>query len=221
MSYSAEVSFKKVENCIVMNSFLGELKKLACEDVIIKEIAMDECYYSPFFRFHSNYKDFSLRQITKDNAMILWVTNLFTFRWTFVKVIENETCDYLALFGIPRPLKKHFNGCVYFQNSCDQDYEKEEYDGLRAFENILDRYMNIPDAIIYEKLKEYDLWQEDDGGIEIDDYMRRTLAYNVISAPIVSALYDDSHSTNISLFRYYSDTLEIQKYIKEIVNLYH
>lgn len=121
------------------------------------------------------------------------------------------------MFGIPKALQSEFDGTVYFQNSTDQDYDRTDWSGLEAFEQIYDSWFEVPpeEAYMYRYTSFTDEEVENFIKSEDCDYVRKSAAYKMIAEPIEKCLYDDD-SNFISLLRENDDLSTIYTYLRMI-----
>jgi hypothetical protein len=109
-----------------------------------------------------------------------------------------------------------FDGTVSFQNSCDQDYERSHWAGIKAFEDIFDKWAAKSDAEMLKWYKEeYNCSLYDDLDRHATpeeaaeefaqrlDYARRSAAYKEIWGHYESTLYHDEDALYISLYGSY------------------
>lgn len=138
MSYSCEFSFKKMEPSEIM-PFLVSFKH-ACNEHL-KEIAEETFWCCPFNveHYHDLPEQFKDITIEERSAAQSWAhNNVFKFKYFY-----NPKFKLLGVSGVHEPLRNLFDGTVHFQDSTDQDYERELYDGIREFEAIYNKWMTI------------------------------------------------------------------------------
>lgn len=225
MSYGCDVSFKKVNSFIEMDEFISALKQKARDPKVVAGIVNDNKYYIPLNRPYSScYVEGELtaelkKDLWNNKELEYWISHLFTFRWCYIDYIDSYEVGYLAMFGVPEQLRSEFDGTVYFQNSTDQDYDRVEWSGLEAFEQIYDIWFEAPPEEAYRYY--YSDVEEEDvkNFIESEDYdyERKSAAYKMISEPIVARLYENNYSY-ISLFRWHDDIMDFNRYKKEIID---
>lgn len=200
MSYSCSASFKKIPNDIdAMCKFITQLKKYASKEEVANEIVEYYKHWCPITKVNS-------LKMKRADAYDLpelesWITELFTFKWKLLKY-KNETL--LCMLGVPVQLQKMFDCTEYFQNSTDQDYEREEW-GIDTFTRIYDKWQNKP----IDAVADYAFFDED-----IEDmysYYRRCAAYQEIATPVENLLYDNKTSY-IQLFNSYNDISILRMY---------
>lgn len=216
MSYSCDISFKKIKPEEVYD-FLLEFKK-TCKKHIY-DIAEIEFAWCPFIRNNLYVeRDFSKISSTDIKEAKHWALNsIFTFRYFYDK--ENELLGIYSVENVPQ-IKKLFDGSVYFQNSTDQDYEREEYKGIELFEQIYDKYMKAPMEDLekaWNNIHEWNDWKRDvldENTSEIDmDYYRRYIAYCEIWNKYEDTLMNEENIVYLSLFGPY-ESQEIYCFIK-------
>lgn len=208
MSYSAEISFKKINGkdiCI----FFQQLKRKVIDN--IDKIAEDSFIYSPFARklsvseisdmLQSNnskidskfYYEVVDKYPNIQSDVDLWIEKLFKYRWFYLVDIE-----ILGVYGVPDSVKDLFDTTIFFQNSCDQDYEFDEWNGVPEFEEIARKWRNKTDEEMLAVDPEYS--ENDYPDL---DYYRRSLCYNEIWELIEDTLYDDESVTYVQMFGSY------------------
>ena len=211
MSYSATISFKKL-NMNNLFSFLTSFKKAIVENLDI--IAEEDFIYCPLIRHYNDFKEednysaLSKTYPALHEASKAWVDRLFRYRSFY-----NPIFDLIGIYGVPDCVKTLFDGTCYFQNSCDQDYERKDWDHIEVFENIFDKWQNVSDEVIISYLKN-NKGYTDNEILELGelDYYRRSAAYDEIWEQISNTLFDDSSVTYISIFGYY-DILDISSFL--------
>ncbi len=197
MSYSATISFKHL-NLSELFEFIKSFKTVILNN--LDDIAKNEYYYCPLVRANLvNYETlFDLKIVRKDlyYESEAWFQRLFSYRWFYVK-----DWKLLGVYSVPKCAYSLFDGTVYFQNCCDQDYEKSDYDGIDLCENIWDKWNNEIDEVIVDKLKCNGYKDEDIlHTSESLDYYRRSFAYEEIWSYIEPSLYNENIVTYLSLF---------------------
>lgn len=220
MSYSCMISFKKMEPIEII-PFLVSFKK-ACNEHL-KEIAYDEYGYCPFIREHltipENLGDITIEERRTAQA---WAHELFKFKYFY-----NAEMKLLGVFGVPYAIQYLFDGTVHFQNSCDQDYSREDYKGIAEFEEIFARWMTMSwsefdkeyakrkgesfDSFIEKEYPEY-------GNNEMKiakkmDYYRRSFCYEEIWSHLENHMWHDEDNIFFSVYGGY-EKQEIMCFIK-------
>ena len=76
-----------------------------------------------------------------------------------------------------------FDGHVYFQNSCDQNYDYETWDFNKSFRKIKDRIKKMKtDKFVKEYIQSNEYYDEDDKDVILKnvDYYKKTFVYQTI-----------------------------------------
>lgn len=190
MSYSAWISFKTIEAEDIPEFFLSIKKDCSSK---IEELAEDMYMWSPYDKrlVDPNLDRFDLFDKYKGlhEEVDLWIYRVFTFRWFYLKEYK-----LLGIYGLPTRVRDLCDCTVYFQNSCDQNYDYDEWKGIPLFESIVEKWKAIPDEYFAE---------DTDGSICDAEYYRQTAVYKEIWDMIEYTLEDDSSITYISLFGYW------------------
>lgn len=208
MSYGAEICFKVIPADQLFD-FFRDLKS-ACTSKF-KEIAKDNFLYLPSKRFE--YRETS--EYHQENADRLWMrSNVFTFRYFYL-----PERDLLGMFSIPSEVTDLFDTSIYFQNSCDQDYDWKVWEGIRDFEGIAQKWIDVSDETVFEKYKE-DHFGRDEERDKFDyDYYRKTFCYDEIWELISQFLYDENKVVYLSLYGGY-ELYEASKFCDYCRELY-
>ena len=200
MSYSCKISFKQLEPKDIYN-FLKMFKTNILNN--LQEISTHEAIYSPMCRqYNSSYTKLNREQkkICQD-----WAKNVFTYRWFYLS-------DYniLGVYGVPNCMDKNFDNNTWFQNSCDQDYEFETWNGITLFEQIANKWSNCTPNFVLGDTDMYTLQELQDE--ETFEYAIKSCCYTQIWSLLEDTLYNDKESVYLSLFNYY-DLYEIEKFL--------
>ena len=187
MSYSATINFKTVKEGELYD-FLKQIKD-ACKEKF-DEIAKDEFIFMP-----SINKDYMLKndsEWAKEQLDRAWVRNsVFSYRFFYI-----PEHNLLGVFGVPDAVVEIFDLTCYFQNSCDQDYDFADWNGIPYFEFIAQKWKNATDEEVYKTFKYPDEHEE-----PIDyDYYRRSNAYAEIWAMFERYLYHEEDVVYVSMF---------------------
>jgi hypothetical protein len=198
MSYSCFISFKQMEASEIY-PFFKELKKKAVEK--FEEIATSECHFCPFIRnelyLPDDFMDIPKAKRTEAKE---WAANaVFKHRWFY-----DENLKLLCIYSIPNALRDMFDQTVNFQNSCDQNYSREDWEGVKALEEIYDKWMNMSEEEIvakYNRRWNGNNFAEDYQSCKEEwlDYYRKDFAYEEIWDMFEYTLYDKD-AVYLSLF---------------------
>ena len=190
MSYNATINFKTVKEG-ELYAFLKKIKDTCKEK--FDEIAEDNYIFMPSINKEYLLKNDS--EYAKDQLDRAWMRNsIFSYRFFYI-----PEHNLLGVFGTP--VKDIFDLTCYFQNSCDQDYDFEDWKGIPIFEQIAEKWKNATDS----DTKEYyynrygDFGDEEENGVDLD-YYRRTFAYDEIWKMCEHFLYSEDDVVYISMF---------------------
>lgn len=242
MSYSCLISFKKMQPTEMLG-FFRQLKEHISAN--LPEIAKDNRSYCPYIRrkeladvsgtmerdewsalsdserkdlFPRDFRNVHLDEREEGRE---WAMNS-VFKYC---VFYDEQRELLGMFGVPDAAHELFDGTVYFQNSCDQNYPREDWAGIAAFEEIYDKWQQVtPEQLhahwvaehnphlkpgekprtMYDEYA-YDLKDMTDDEVERFwqdrfDYMRKSCAYDEIWGHYAAELYDSANRLYFSLY---------------------
>ena len=82
-----------------------------------------------------DYKELTVDETDLDRE---WFCRVFTHRFFY-----DDEFGLLGIYGVPTVSRKLFDKTVYFQNSCDQDYDFKDWEGIPEFENIYNKFMGL------------------------------------------------------------------------------
>lgn len=186
MSYYATINFKTVKEG-ELYGFLKQIKD-ACKAKFDK-IAKDNYIFMP-----SINKDYLLKndsEYAKDQLDRAWMRNsIFSYRFFYI-----PEHNLLGVFGVPN-VEEIFDLTCYFQNSCDQDYDFEDWKGIPIFEQIAEKWKNATNEEVHKSFEYPDEHEE-----PIDyDYYRRSFAYDEIWRMCEHYLYSEDDVVYISMF---------------------
>lgn len=200
MSYSCKISFKQLEPKDIYN-FLKMFKTNILNN--LHEISTHEAIYSPMCRqYNMPYIKLNYEQ---KKICEHWTKIVFTYRWFYLP-------DYniLGVYGVPNCMHKNFDNNTLFQNSCDQDYEFETWNGITLFEQIANKWSNCTPNFVLGDTDMYTLQELQDK--ETFEYAIKSCCYKQIWSLLEDTLYNDKESVYLSLFNYY-DLYEIHKFL--------
>ena len=190
MSYYCTISFKQIESKDIY-PFLLEFKSTAIEKM--EEIASSEYHFCPFCRneLFLPEKYMEIPREKRDAAVSWAINSVFMYRYFY-----NEELNLLGVYGVSDALKGLFDVTVQFQNSCDQNYDRKGWEGVKFFEDTYDRLMLYSNEEIVKKYEEKNgigSWKndlDDCDEIEMLDYCRKSMCYEEIWRHFESTLYE-------------------------------
>ena len=186
----------------------------------LKEIAEDNYCFCPFIRksLFNLPEDFSELEIpfSENGKQSIYWANCDVFKYRYFYDSEYKL---LCVFGVPDAVQDVFDCTVYFQNSCDQDYEKKCWNGVDKFEQRYEEWMTVDVDVIKKKYADSHL---SDFDVDYPDvikkskalnYYRKTFAYEEIWNRYSKYLYNDENAIYLSLYGQY-DSTTLLKFIK-------
>lgn len=172
MSYWFRMNFKEIEEknlldfCIMMSE---ECKKAATE------ILMNNKFYIPSIA--NNYDETSNKEYRRNKWSVIdrhWLYSLFTIQyiyWTDKKL--------LGIVGeLPKSIKSALT-TIEFQNSSDQDYEYDNWFGIKYFEKIVININHASAAQIACLMNDRTIYTGDEIAGDLE-YSRKTAVYKII-----------------------------------------
>lgn len=203
MSYHATISFKTLRPHEIY-PFFQKIKDSVCSN--LDAIAEDEYLYMPSFRNAHLYE--GGKDGVKQDANTAWAKGVFTMR--FFYLAEH---DLLGVFGVTDSVQDVFDDTIYFQNSCDQDYDFETWAKVPLFSAIAKKWADASDEDI-EKKYGADRYGEMDENEPFDyGYYRRSFAYDEIWETCEGYLWHEEQVVYLSLFGFY-DFEPLGKFVK-------
>jgi len=205
MSYYAEISFKKMKSQDVI-SFLKDFK---CAYVKrIPEIAKENYPFCPAVGKNLfNFQDLAEDKLQLSKCLN-WAKDCSRFKYFY----DNEF-KLLGIVGVPKCLKELFDTSIAFQNSCDQDYDRDIWSKIKAFEDIYNKWITkdvdeIKDSYNLED-DYFDFDTDYPEPIEKGEmlmYWRQTFAYREIWGRYEREIFDDDNAIYFSLFGTYESS---------------
>ena len=181
MSYGFDMCFKKVSSFAKAMEYANKFVSTWTKEDVYKLIE-EEDYFAPSNRYRLKDNEW------KTEIDIGWARNCLSPKFVYFK--EQKL---LGLVGASWPHEKEFfKDHVYFQNSCDQDYEREDWGKIKYFTDIWDECQNADlDTLAESYAKKYNYKKEEvlkDWQIDYEDgiddkylsYRRRSMAYDII-----------------------------------------
>ena len=206
MSYNCEIAFKTIKAEEVYD-FLVKFKTDVRDH--LSEIVKDEFVFSPICRYAtleqreklaegkaSLFYDTDMRALYIETQM--WVKQLFSHRYFYLP--EKQL---LGVYSVNKLQHKLFDDVIYFQNSCDTDYDFGSYVNIPCFKSISEEWQNKSleelNKVYKERMTDFDLPNSE----EKWEYYRRTFAYDDIWAVVEDTLWDEKSVVYLSLFGHY------------------
>lgn len=206
MSYYAMINFKTVKEG-ELYGFLKQIKD-ACKTKF-DEIAKENYIFMP--SINNDYLLKNDSEYAKDQLDRAWMRNsIFSYRFFYL-----PEHSLLGVFGVPDEVKDIFDLTCYFQNSCDKDYDFEDWKGIPIFEQIAEKWKNATDEEVY---KSFEYPDEHEEPIKYD-YYRRSFAYEEIWRMSEHYLYSEDDVVYISMFGGY-EIAEQKRFCKKCRDAY-
>jgi hypothetical protein len=191
MSYGCDISFKKVKAENVYTC-LQEFKEHCIGKV--EDIVKDNFIFSPPFKKHIITENIDPNSWDKDTIEMkdqveTWLSNsILKYRCFYLPKYE-----LLGIYGVDKCVKDFFDNSIYFQNSTDQDYDYDIWNGIDIFEALRDNWKYMSDEDILE-------FYPDETDFE---YFRKTKIYESIWKLVEHTLEDDKSALYLSLIGYW------------------
>lgn len=205
MSYYAEISFKKLESQDII-SFLKDFKYAYVKR--IPEIAKENYPFCPAVGKNLfNFQDLAEDKLQLSECLN-WAKDCSRFKYFY----DNEF-KLLGIVGVPKCLTELFDTSIAFQNSCDQDYDRDIWSKIKAFEDIYNKWITkdvdeIKDSYNLED-DYFDFDTDYPEPIEKGEmlmYWRQTFAYREIWGRYEREIFDDDNAIYFSLFGTYESS---------------
>lgn len=202
MSYSATINFKTIKEG-ELYAFFKKIKDTCKEK--FDEIAEDNFLYMPSQHFSKKRMLEGASDRAKEELDRAWMRNsVFSYRFFYI-----PGNNLLGVFGVPGAVKDIFDLTCFFQNSCDQDYNFEDWKGIPIFEQIAEKWKNSTDSDVIEHYNERygDTYSAEENSDL--DYYRRTFAYDDIWKMCETYLYHEEEVVYLSMFGHYEISEQI------------
>lgn len=206
MSYYAEISFKKMESQDII-SFLKDFKYAYIKR--IPEIAKESYPFCPAIEKNLfNFPDLLSEDKLELSECLNWAKDCSRFKYFY----DNEF-KLLGIVGVPKCLKELFDTSVVFQNSSEQDYDRDIWSKIKAFEDIYNKWITkdvdeIKDSYNLED-DYFDFDKDYPEPIERGEklmYWRQTFAYREIWGRYEQEIFDDDNAVYFCLFGTYESS---------------
>lgn len=219
MSYAIDLSFKEMRKDEIFD-FIQKFKDLAADPKEVRErIKENFCFSERWVSIlNKDIDDFEV-----EDRIIRWIDRLFTFKFIWIERYSLLACvirgDYLA--------NKLFDGNIFFQNSCDQDYNYDSWENIKPFKEISDSVKKLTmDEEGISRLRElsknlkYVNWFDkplSDFTENEFEYYKRSLVYKLIFDPIENLVFGNENTLWVRMVH---DPLDEIMYCNFYKNLY-
>lgn len=207
MSYYAKISFKQIKSEDII-PFFKEFKEAYIKK--IPEIAKEKCMFCPVVAESLHFPT-SLGELRNDKLETLnclnWANNCSRFKYFYDKEF-----GLLGIVGTPECLNEMFDTTIVFQNSSDQNYDRDIWSKIKAFEDIYNKWITKDvDEIrdLYNAQTGFSFDKEYSDVIERSEglmYWRQTFAYREIWGRYEREIFDDDNAIYFSLFGTYESS---------------
>ncbi len=209
MSYGISVAFKKCKKEEIYDK-LKEFKQLFTKRENAEKIISDNrFYFSNYVYMHEKQAEANIMRVVDG-----WVKQIFTYRFRYSETLQC-LCFVLAKTDVEE-INNWFDNFSYFQNSTDQDYDYEDWNGVPYFEEQVEKVKNLS-AEGFKKLyiSKHPYWDEcDEEHFEDDDYNRRSLVYTLCYAEVEDLLGD---KIAISLLSDFEELYDYRGYVRRLM----
>lgn len=187
MSYSFDMCFWSARTLADALKKAQAVVAAMSDKAIMEKIIEDNLYFVPSLRNHVKPENWRMAMQADEN----WLYRLFNYRFVYWK--EQRL---LGMVGVLPEAGPKAMGCVYFQNSCDQDYSLDTWPvKIPFFKNRVEKIRSIMalepkaclEALNAAGLMDKDVWQEI---VDDDGFNSETAEYHALSA-----LYQDIYET--------------------------
>lgn len=162
MSYGINISFK---NC-KKDEIYDKINEF--EELLLKN-AEEHIEKNTYFCRYDTKKD----RWENDKEINRFILSLFRHHIWYCKDIS-ALC--FVIDTSIEEIRNWFDGIVYFQDSCDQNYDYEDWLFNDKFKSIVNWVQGLDEEQFKkEYLKEHEFYDEDE--IDFDDYDKKTLVY--------------------------------------------
>ena len=203
MSYHCTISFKNIDPKDVY-TFFQDMKKIASER--IDQIALDSPSFSPIMKAYHFQDPFEITDQMREDTKRWATESIFKYRYFY----DSER-SLLGVYSLPDCLRDLFDLTFHFQDSCEQDYDFEDWNGVPSFEFIAEKWKNISAEQMMDLMNER-LDSDFDRKPDQIDYYRKTFCYDEIWKTISWTLDDDVKTVYLSIFGYW-DFLPLQQFV--------
>lgn len=212
MSYYAPISFKTIDE----GSLYAFFKKIkdSCKEKM-EAIAKKNFLYLPTLNTTKRKIFEGASESVKSEVNDAWVKSLFSFRFFYLPQHK-----LLGVFSVPDAITNIFDLTVHFQNSCDQNYEFEEWQGVPLFEDIAEKWKAATLEEVAKRMERDDI--DDMRRLEErhPQYYAKSACYDEIWETYCQKyLYDEGEVVYLSLYGFY-DLSERRVFVKNCKEAY-
>lgn len=186
MSYYCKLCFKQIQKTDVLD-FFQQMKAEALNK--LPEIAEENRSYSPLMRAHDFSENFEISRELRDKTIDWAAMHVFTHKYFYC-----DDLGVLAVFNVPKPMESIFDCVVHFQNSTDQNYDFETWEGIEVFNEAVLKWKEATNEEIQARYTEiYGDWGHDPEEMTEQrwDYYRKTCLYKDIWKHFEGAMYSE------------------------------
>lgn len=189
MSYSFDMCFWSARTLADALKKAQAVVAAMSDKAIMEKIIEDNLYFVPSLRNHVKPENWRMAMQADEN----WLYRLFNYRFVYWK--EQRL---LGMVGVLPEAGPKAMGCVYFQNSCDQNYSLDTWPAkIPFFKERVEKIRNIMalepkaclEALNAAGLMDKDVWQEI---VEENGFDSETAEYYALSA-LYQDIYDTLH----------------------------
>lgn len=198
MSYSISLAIKEMPKENMMD-FIYEFKqKMLKPENAQREIELDYIY-CPYIR--STYfmeKDCKGCQKAMEELTTYWIRGLFEFKFCYIDEISCLVC--VLSQKSPKEVCDMFDTFVYFQNSCDQDYDYKEWGDISYFKKQIEFIETMSREQFINWYKEnIDGFFDEESSTSDLDYYRRSAVYELCYQPIEKVVWGNDNCIVVNL----------------------
>lgn len=208
MSYRVNIGFKKVKNGDDVLQVFEDYKQYVYKKLPL----LFDAYYTGMAcileRYEHDYPNVNKFDLL--NKVLDLITKDFNQPFFYDKGAN------VVGIACSSEVNDFFDKCVFFQNSCDQDYVMGDWEGIPVFEKIFKDAMKLSKKELIERKA----WIGDDDESCDLDYYRRSYAYEQIWARYENKVFEDSEAIYLSLFSTSYPCNELVNFAKTICNKY-
>lgn len=192
MSYSFDMYFTPASSLAQALKKAQEYTEIMSKTENLKKAADDEIYYFPSVRLINSSSS------AEAKSMAVVADDYFMVTTLLMRFVYFPEAKLLALNGFGWPeADKFFKKRIGFQNSCDQDYDRSDWKGIKFFEKIFDEFaqMSAEDLVNTPEGKTSLFSVEDMRDKESLEYYQRSCAYSRIfrTLGLMDWLYGDEN----------------------------